>query len=74
MGAYGGTAEASKSPPDWAVLADLTNDGTVDHKDLYAFVDYWLEPGQCICTDLNRDQSANFLDFAIFADDWAWEE
>jgi predicted outer membrane repeat protein len=74
MGVYGGTAEASKSPPDWAQPADLTNDRAVDHNDLYVFVDYWLEAGQCICADLNHDQSANFLDFAFFADEWAWKE
>ncbi|MHC4154417.1 MAG: right-handed parallel beta-helix repeat-containing protein [Planctomycetota bacterium] len=74
MGAYGGTAEASKSPPDWALLADLTNDRAVDYADLSVFVDYWLEAGQCVCADLSHDQSANFLDFAIFADNWAWEQ
>jgi hypothetical protein len=74
MGAYGGTAKASKSPPDWALLADLTNDRAVDYTDIRVFVDYWLEAGQCIPADLSRDQSANFLDFAIFADDWRWEQ
>jgi parallel beta-helix repeat protein/predicted outer membrane repeat protein len=74
MGAYGATAEASKSPPDWAVLADLTNDRAVDYTDLCVLVDYWLEAGQCIPADLNHDQSANFRDFAIFADNWHWEQ
>lgn len=74
MGAYGVTAEASKSPPDWAAAADLTNDRTVDYSDLGVFADYWLEAGQCIPADLSHDQSANFLDFAIFADEWAWSE
>jgi predicted outer membrane repeat protein len=74
MGAYGGTAEASKSPPDWAALADLTNDRAVDYKDLWVFVDYWLEDGLCIPADLSHNQSADFLDFALFADKWRWEE
>ena len=30
MGAYGGTAQASMPPHAWALLADLTNNGTVD--------------------------------------------
>jgi predicted outer membrane repeat protein len=74
MGAYGGTDEASKSPADWASLADLTNDRAVDYTDLCVLVDYWLEAGQCIPADLNHDQSANFGDFAIFANNWGWEE
>jgi hypothetical protein len=74
MGAYGRTAEAGKSPPDWAVLADLTNDHAVDYTDLYVVVDYWLEAGQCIGADLSRNQFVNFLDFAIFADNWRWEQ
>jgi hypothetical protein len=74
MGGYGRTAEASKSPPGWAMLADSTNDHKVDEEDLRVFVDYWLEAGQCIPADLSHDQSANFLDFAIFADNWHWEQ
>jgi len=66
MGAYGGTAEASKTPANWRSIADLTNDWTVDFDDLKVFVDYWLETGQCIPGDLNRSQSVDFVDFAIF--------
>ncbi len=67
MGAYGGTAEASKSPANWRSIADLTNDWTVDFNDLKVFVDYWLETGECIPSDLNRSQAVDFVDFAIFA-------
>jgi len=70
MGAYGGTAEASMGLPGWALLADLTNDGIVDFFDLAAFVNYWLETGECIPSDLNRSQSVDFADFAIFAKNW----
>jgi predicted outer membrane repeat protein len=66
IGAYGGAAEASKSPPDWALLADLTNDRKVDSNDLRVFVSYWLETGQCIPSDLDRDQLVDFPDFAVF--------
>jgi hypothetical protein len=72
MGAYGGTAEASKTPADWRSIADLTNDWVVDFNDLEVFVNYWLETGQCIPSDLNRNQSVNFSDFAIFGDNWPW--
>ena len=71
MGAYGGTAEASKTPADWRSIADLTNDWTVDFNDLKVFVDYWLETSQCIPSDLNRSQSVDFSDFAIFGQQWS---
>ncbi|MHC4214539.1 MAG: right-handed parallel beta-helix repeat-containing protein [Planctomycetota bacterium] len=74
MGAYGGTDEASRSPTDWNVLADLTNDRAVDYKDLRFFVDYWLEAGQCIPADLSHDQSVNLLDLAIFTKNWDWKK
>lgn len=70
MGAYGGTAEASKSPANWRNIADLTNDRVVDINDLGVFVNYWLETGQCIPSDLNRNQSVNFVDYAVFAQKW----
>jgi len=70
MGAYGGTAEASKSPANWRNIADLTNDWVVDFNDLKIFVDYWLETGRCIPSDLNRDGFVDFNDFAIFG--WHW--
>jgi predicted outer membrane repeat protein len=67
MGAYGGTAEASKSPENWALLADLTNDHKVDGSDLGVFVNYWLKAGQCLPSDLDRSQLVDFIDYAIFA-------
>lgn len=66
MGAYGGTAEASKSPANWRSIADLTNDWVVDFNDLEVFVHYWLASGQCIPSDLNRSESVDFVDFAVF--------
>ena len=45
MGAYGGTAEASKSPEDWVLLADLTYDQIVDFEDVGIFLGYWLDGG-----------------------------
>jgi hypothetical protein len=70
MGAYGGTAEASKTPADWRSIADFTNDWSVDYNDLSIFVDYWLQAGQCIPSDLDRSQSVNLKDFSIFAREW----
>jgi hypothetical protein len=74
MGAYGGAATASKSPADWRNIADLTNDWVVDVNDLAVFVDYWLDSGDCIPSDLNRNRSVEFDDFAIWADHWLCEQ
>jgi hypothetical protein len=48
MGAYGGTAEASKPPANWRSIADMTNDWVVDSNDLKVFVDYWVLACGCI--------------------------
>ncbi|MHC4706530.1 MAG: right-handed parallel beta-helix repeat-containing protein [Planctomycetota bacterium] len=71
MGAYGGTAEASKSPARWALLSDLTNDGKMNHDDLGVFVGYWLESGENLPSDLDRNQSVDSTDYAIFAGQWS---
>lgn len=73
MGAYGSTAEASKTPSNWRSIADLTNDWVVDSNDLKVFVSYWLETGGCIPSDLNRSQNVDFFDYAIFARNWLQE-
>ena len=70
MGAYGSTVQASKSPLYWRNIADLTNDWVVDSNDLKVFVDYWLNTGECIPGDLNRNQSTNSADFALLANNW----
>ncbi len=72
MGAYGGTAEASKSPANWRNIADMTNDGAVDGSDLSVFVDWWVQSGECIPSDLDRSQSADFVDFDILGENWLW--
>jgi hypothetical protein len=70
MGAYGGMAEASKTPENWRSIADLTNDWVVDSNDLKVFVGYWLETGECIPSDLSRNQLVDFTDFALFSGSW----
>ena len=72
MGAYGGTAEASKSPANWRSIADMTNDWVVDYNDLRIYVDYWLESGECIPSDFDRSQFVDFGDFAIFGLHWSY--
>jgi hypothetical protein len=70
IGAYGGTAEASKTPAGWRSIADLTNDWAVDFNDLGVFVSYWLDSGEYIPSDLNRNGNIDFDDYSIFAQQW----
>ncbi len=67
MGAYGGTAQASKSPPGWALLSDMTNDRTNNFADLKVLLDYWLTAGQCLPADLDRSGFVDAADYSIFA-------
>ena len=70
IGAYGGTAEASKSPANWSLLADLTNDGIADFEDLATFIDYWLDSSWLIPANLDRIPPVNMIDYTLFAQDW----
>jgi parallel beta-helix repeat protein len=67
MGAYGGTAGSSKSPANWRSIGDMTNDWILDSNDLKVFIGYWLERGECIPSDLDRNQLVDFNDFALLA-------
>ncbi len=73
MGAFGGTAEASIPPYGWALLADITNDGTVDFVDMKYFLENWLNAESKCPADFNRDDFIDMLDYAIFAEDWLLE-
>ncbi len=70
MGAYGGTAEASIPPYDWAILGDLTNDGKVDFDDLAGQVEDWLNSSSDQPGDLDRNGIVNMVDFALLAQKW----
>ena len=74
MGAYGGTSEASKTPNNWSLLADLTNNGIVNILDFSSLAQYWagMENGQ-VGGDLNRDGTVDFKDFALFVEYWLKE-
>ncbi len=74
MGAYGGTATASKSPANWRSIADLNNDDNVDRLDLAAFASFWLDSDFELLADMNRDGVVDFADFAILAQDWLWQK
>jgi hypothetical protein len=73
MGAYGGTAEASKTPAGRLyTIADLNNNWVISIHDLGIFVSYWLSSGQCIPSDLDRSGSVDFVDYAVFAQYWLY--
>jgi len=73
MGAYGRTAYASKTPADWALLADLTNDGTVDFLDFIHWSGKWLTSGDELPADLNRNGIVDETDLDAFTRDWLKE-
>jgi len=73
MGAFGGTDKASMPPHKWAILGDLTNDGTLDLPDLALLAETWLNGGSESAADLNRDCVVDMLDFALLAEDWLAE-
>ena len=74
MGAFGGMPTASKSPADWRSIADATNDWAVDHNDLAVLGGLWLGADECLPGDLNRSGIVDLADYAIFANEWFWEE
>ncbi|MGA1979791.1 MAG: hypothetical protein ABSG99_04390 [Sedimentisphaerales bacterium] len=70
MGAFGGTAEASIPPYDWALLADLTNDGLVDLADFAYQAADWLNSTDQQPGDLNRDSLIDTDDLALLVENW----
>ncbi|UCG50122.1 MAG: right-handed parallel beta-helix repeat-containing protein, partial [Phycisphaerales bacterium] len=70
MGAYGGTRQASMAPHDWALLADLDNNGAVNAADLALQVHDWLAEAPERPGDLNRDSLVDMKDFSYLADEW----
>lgn len=73
MGGCGGTAESSMPPHNWAMLADVTNDGTVDAADLAVLSEQWLAGTAKNPCDFNRDGIVNLADFTALAYDWLSE-
>ncbi|MHC4498664.1 MAG: right-handed parallel beta-helix repeat-containing protein [Planctomycetota bacterium] len=67
MGAHGGAAQASMPPYGWALLGDLTNDGTVDFVDLAHWTEGWLISRSDLPGDLDRNGIVDMLDFALLA-------
>ena len=74
MGVYGGTPQASMSTSTTSNIADIDFSGSVDGIDLKLFTQKWLLQQFLVPEDLNRDGIVNYKDYAIFADNWQWEE
>jgi len=55
-------------------VADLSNDDSVNYKDMMLFTDKWLYETVLLAEDLDRSGFVNLIDFAIFADNWHWEQ
>ena len=70
MGMYGGTTEAGLCPVGWALLSDMTNDGTTDLEDLAILTTYWQATGDDLPADMVRDRGVNLADLAVLAGDW----
>jgi hypothetical protein len=54
------------------LLGDLDGDGTVDLNDISLLAEYWLEDpaGSDPYAGVNDDNIVNFLDYALFSNDW----
>jgi hypothetical protein len=70
MGAYGGTAEASIPPHDWAILSDITNDGTTDFVDFAHFAAIYSNEGDELFADFDHDGDADYSDLDLLTADW----
>ena len=70
IGAYGGTDEASMPPYDWALGADLTNDGVVDFEDFAEQASSRLEDESEPRGDMNRNASVDIGDLALLTEEW----
>jgi hypothetical protein len=68
MGAYGRTNQASKN----GNLADFDVNGVVNLSDLMEFSSKWLDDQGGI-VNLDLIGRVDFLDFAIFGENWLWE-
>jgi len=70
MGAYGGTAEASMPPYEFAILSDINNDAFCNAYDLRYLASRWLDAAAGVPADFNRDGMVDLADFALLAHDW----
>jgi len=70
MGAYGGTAEASMPPYDWALLCDIDNSGSADFVDYASLTMLWMQQDDELFADFNRDAKVDANDLYLLTEDW----
>ena len=70
MGAYGGTEQASMPPYDWALLSDITNDGTVDFVDYAHLAEMFTQQDDELPADFDRNGYVDLADLKLLAEDW----
>jgi predicted outer membrane repeat protein len=74
MGAYGNTAQASMSPSTAGNIADFNGDGIVNGTDLDYYYNHWLFEGGLLPANLDGIGRIDYFDYAIFANEWLWQE
>ena len=78
MGAYGGTAEASMPPYDWALLSDITIDGITDFIDFGHLAALYTDEDEQLPADFDRDGDVDYADVLLLTEDWlkqtTWHE
>lgn len=72
IGAYGGTSQASMAPWDWALRADINNDGTEDLMDYAQFAKEWseTETSEYRFGDFGHDGVLSVIDLSLLAEEW----
>jgi hypothetical protein len=56
-------------PHGWALPCDIDNDGIVDLTDLAKFASLYVDSGDELVADFNRDETVTVLDFGFLAND-----
>ncbi|MHC4637219.1 MAG: right-handed parallel beta-helix repeat-containing protein [Planctomycetota bacterium] len=74
MGAYGNTPQASMSPSTAGNIADFNGDGIVNGTDLDFYYNHWLFEGGLLPANLDGIGRIDYFDYAIFANEWLWQE
>ena len=70
LGAYGGLANASRTPEGWSVGCDVNNDGTVDLKEFNLMAAQWQEAGPNKISDYDGSGSVTIVDLMLLSYDW----
>ena len=70
LGAYGGTAQASRTPLNWSVKCDVNNDGTADLAEWSLLAGQWQQTGSDLVSDYEGNGSVTITDLLLLCEDW----